>query len=123
MRTASSPAAENPDIRFSNRSLCVAMTARGSSPRSSATQVKEASRERNGLTPREQEVLTLLAQGHGTQAISNSLHISPKTVSTHAQRILVKLDVHSRGEVVAFAYREGLVPDTFAHALVAGSRL
>lgn len=61
------------------------------------------------LTPREREVLSLLAGGEGTKAISARLHISPKTVSTHVQRMLVKLDLHSRAEAVAFAYREGLV--------------
>jgi DNA-binding NarL/FixJ family response regulator len=61
------------------------------------------------LTPREREVLSLLANGEGTKAISARLHISPKTVSTHVQRMLIKLDLHSRAEAVAFAYREGLV--------------
>jgi DNA-binding NarL/FixJ family response regulator len=61
------------------------------------------------LTPREREVLSLLASGEGTKGISARLHISPKTVSTHVQRMLVKLDLHSRAEAVAFAYREGLV--------------
>jgi DNA-binding NarL/FixJ family response regulator len=61
------------------------------------------------LTPREREVLSLLASGEGTKAISARLHISPKTVSTHVQRMLIKLDLHSRAEAVAFAYREGLV--------------
>jgi DNA-binding NarL/FixJ family response regulator len=70
------------------------------------------------LTPRELEILTLLAQGLRTEAISGRLHISPKTVSTHVQRILAKLGVHSRAEAVAFAYREGLVEDVVAHTLV-----
>jgi DNA-binding NarL/FixJ family response regulator len=69
------------------------------------------------LTPREREVLSLLAQGLGTQAISERLFISPKTVSTHVQRILAKLALHSRAEAVAFAYREDLVGDFAAHGL------
>jgi len=71
------------------------------------------------LTPREHDVLDLLAQGFGTEAISDRLFISPKTVSTHVQRILAKLGVHSRAEAVAFAYREGLVDDVSAQALFA----
>jgi DNA-binding CsgD family transcriptional regulator len=39
---------------------------------------------------------------------SESLHISPKTVGTHMQRVLVKLDLHSRVEAVAYAYRADL---------------
>jgi DNA-binding NarL/FixJ family response regulator len=77
------------------------------------TPVDEGSR----LTPREREVLSLLAHGFGTQAISDRLYISPKTVSTHVQRMLAKLDLHSRGEAVAFAYRMGLVDDVSAHSL------
>ena len=70
------------------------------------------------LTPREREVLGLLAEGLDTGAIAETLYISPKTVGTHVQRILAKLDMHSRAEAVAFAYREGLVEDVSAHALV-----
>jgi DNA-binding NarL/FixJ family response regulator len=62
-----------------------------------------------GLTEREQQVLRLLAQGLTQAAICAELHISGKTVATHVQRILAKLDVHSRAEAVAFAYRHGLV--------------
>ena len=62
-------------------------------------------------------MLGLLAHGLGTGAISKRLYISPKTVSTHVQRILAKLDLHSRGEAVAFAYRKGLVADVSADAV------
>ena len=79
-------------------------------------------RQSNGaasrLTPRERDVLTLLADGLDTEAISTRLYISPKTVGTHVQRILTKLDVHSRAAAVAFAYREGLVEDVSAHGPV-----
>jgi DNA-binding NarL/FixJ family response regulator len=74
-------------------------------------------REVTRLTPREREVLSLLAEGLGTQAISDRLYISPKTVSTHVQRILAKLSLHSRAEAVAFAYREDLVGDVSAQGL------
>ena len=67
------------------------------------------------LTPRERDVLALLAQGLATAAISDELHLSPKTVGTHVQRILTKLDVHSRAGAVGVAYREGLIGDVSAH--------
>jgi two-component system nitrate/nitrite response regulator NarL len=71
------------------------------------------------LTRREQEVLSLLAEGLSQDAIANQLHISPKTVATHIQRILHKLRVHSRAEAVSFAFRQGLVsPDVAAHVFV-----
>jgi DNA-binding NarL/FixJ family response regulator len=71
---------------------------------------------RYGMTLREHEVLSLLARGLGTAAIARDLVISEKTVATHIQRILLKLGVHSRAEVVSLAYRQGLVSeDAIAH--------
>jgi len=61
------------------------------------------------LTSRENEVLRLLAQGLDQGAIARELSISPATVGTHIQRVLTKLDVHSRTQAVALAYRERLV--------------
>ena len=62
-----------------------------------------------GLTGREREVLSLLADGLSQRVISAELSISSKTTATHIQRILTKLDVHSRAAAVARAYRLGLV--------------
>jgi DNA-binding NarL/FixJ family response regulator len=61
------------------------------------------------LTPREQEILDLLAAGLDQRAIADRLVISPKTVATHIQRILGKLGVRSRAQAVAYAHRHGLV--------------
>jgi RNA polymerase sigma factor (sigma-70 family) len=72
----------------------------------------------SALTPREREVLGLLAEGLTQTEIAGRLVISPKTVATHIQRILGKLDVHSRAEAVSRAYRLGLVEDVAAHMFV-----
>jgi DNA-binding NarL/FixJ family response regulator len=61
------------------------------------------------LTPRELEVLDLLADGRSPQEISAGLFISAKTVSTHMEHIFTKLGVSSRAQAVALAYRDGLV--------------
>lgn len=61
------------------------------------------------LTPREQEILQLLAQGLSNSDITERLVVSPSTVRNHVQNILRKLDAHSRLEAVATAVREGLV--------------
>lgn len=61
------------------------------------------------LTPREHEVLGLLALGRAQKEIARELSISCKTVSTHIQHLLTKLESHSRAELVAHAYRQGLV--------------
>lgn len=62
------------------------------------------------LTRRELEILSLLAEGRHAAEIAASLVISPKTVSTHIDRILAKLGVRSRAQAVALAYRSELVP-------------
>jgi DNA-binding NarL/FixJ family response regulator len=62
----------------------------------------------SGLTPREREILAMLAEGLPAAAIARELVISPKTVATHIQRILLKLGVHSRAQAVAFAHAEGI---------------
>jgi DNA-binding NarL/FixJ family response regulator len=62
------------------------------------------------FTPREQEVLRLLAGGHDRAAIARVLFISPRTVGSHIQHLLTKLGVHSQAQVVAAAYREGAHP-------------
>jgi DNA-binding NarL/FixJ family response regulator len=59
----------------------------------------------DSLTKREHEVLDLLAQGHPQDEIARELVISPKTVSTHIQRILGKLEVRSRAQAVSVALR------------------
>lgn len=61
------------------------------------------------LTPREREVLDLLAQGASKEVIARRLFLSTNTVRNHIQSILSKLGAHSRLEAVATATREGLV--------------
>jgi DNA-binding NarL/FixJ family response regulator len=70
-----------------------------------------------GLSPREREILTLLAEGKTEKQIAAALVLSPKTVATHIQNLLRKLGVHSRAEAVAAAYRDGLAGEVRAHAL------
>ena len=62
-----------------------------------------------GLTRREREVLTLLAEGLPQREIARRLVITPKTVGSHIEHILEKLGAHSRTEAVAIAYRADLV--------------
>ncbi len=61
------------------------------------------------LTPRETEVLGLLASGNASQDVANELFISLTTVRTHIQNILRKLEVHSQLEAVALAFKRGLI--------------
>jgi two-component system response regulator DevR len=61
------------------------------------------------LTPRERQVLELLAEGDTKEVIASRLLVSTNTVRNHIQNILTKLDSHSRLEAVAAAAREGLL--------------
>jgi ATP/maltotriose-dependent transcriptional regulator MalT len=63
---------------------------------------------RFGLTPREREVLRLVAQGRTNREIAATLFVSHRTASTHVANILGKLAVSSRTEATAWAVREGL---------------
>jgi DNA-binding NarL/FixJ family response regulator len=60
------------------------------------------------LTPKEREVLQLLAEGKTTKEIAASLFLSPKTVDTHRQHIMDKLEIRSIAELTKYAIREGL---------------
>jgi DNA-binding NarL/FixJ family response regulator len=62
-----------------------------------------------GLSPREQDVLTLLATGKSNPEIARVLFIGSGTVKTHVSNILAKLDAASRTEAIAIAHREGLL--------------
>jgi len=61
------------------------------------------------LTPREQEVMRLLAEGLSTKEIAERLFISPKTVENHRANIMNKLGLHSTIELVRYAARLGLI--------------
>jgi two-component system response regulator NreC len=63
----------------------------------------------DGLTDREREVLTYLAEGTSNEEIAASLVISPKTVERHRENIMHKLNLHSRAELVRYAIRKGII--------------
>jgi two-component system response regulator NreC len=62
-----------------------------------------------GLTDREHEVLTHLAEGSSNEKIAAALVISPKTVERHRENIMRKLNLHSRSELVRYAIRKGII--------------
>lgn len=71
--------------------------------------VELTAEERDGLTPREVEVLKLVAAGLTTSAIADRLTVSAKTVQAHRANIMRKLDVHDRTGLVRYAIVNGMV--------------
>jgi DNA-binding NarL/FixJ family response regulator len=61
------------------------------------------------LTPRETEVVKLIAEGHSSQQIADLLGISLKTVDRHRTNLLEKLNMNDRVQVTRYAIRSGLV--------------
>ena len=72
------------------------------------TQTQDEPLMRPKLTDREREVLQLLAEGKGTKEIAADLFLSAKTVETHRQHLMDKLDMYTVAELTKFAIREGL---------------
>lgn len=65
--------------------------------------------KRKGLTPREREILQLLAEGKSNKEIADDLRISVKTAETHRTNMMRKLDVHCVADLVRYSIRMGLV--------------
>jgi DNA-binding NarL/FixJ family response regulator len=61
------------------------------------------------LTPRQREVLQLVAEGHSVKEIARVLHVSVKTVETHRAQLMERLDIHDVAGLVRYAIRVGLV--------------
>lgn len=77
--------------------------------RPAADQGAAADPDRVELTRREHQILRLIARGSSTQAVAETLHVSPATVRNHVQNLLGKLGVHSRLEAVAYAIQHRLL--------------
>ena len=63
----------------------------------------------DALTDREKQVLKLVAEGHSNKEVAEVLGISVKTAMSHRERVMEKLDVHNRTELVRFALRKGVI--------------
>jgi DNA-binding NarL/FixJ family response regulator len=61
------------------------------------------------LTPREKEIVQLVAEGHSHQEVGEILHISIRTVDTHCNNIMKKLDIHENAGLVTYAIKNGIV--------------
>ncbi|HEY5731657.1 MAG TPA: helix-turn-helix transcriptional regulator, partial [Anaerolineales bacterium] len=70
---------------------------------------EDAKEAMNGLTPREGEVLSLLAEGRTNDEIADLLVISVHTVARHRENLMGKLGLHNRSELVKYAIRKGLI--------------
>jgi DNA-binding NarL/FixJ family response regulator len=64
------------------------------------------------ITDREEQVLRLIAQGYSNKEIAGQLNISVKTVESHKAKVMEKLDLRSRAEMVRYALRQGWLQDS-----------
>ena len=61
------------------------------------------------LSPRQREILQLIAEGKSTRDIAESLHLSVKTIETHRAQLMERLDIHDTAGLVRYALRKGLI--------------
>ncbi len=71
---------------------------------------RELLRRFDALTPRERDVIVLVASGLGNDEIAARFHVSPFTVKTHAVRAMTKVGARDRAQLVSFTFRAGLYP-------------
>ena len=74
--------------------------------RGEKTQVDD---EPDRLTPREREVLQLIAEGHTSREIAKLLNLAVKTVQAHRNSLMQKLDLHDRGELIKYAIQKKII--------------
>ena len=65
--------------------------------------------EEEKITPRQREVLQLIAEGHPNREIASNLHISVKTVDNHRANLMGKLDLNSTADLIQYAIRVGII--------------
>ncbi len=63
----------------------------------------------DSLTEREREIFRLIAEGRTSREIADTLFITLKTVLNHRAKVMLKLDIHNRSELIKYAIRKGLV--------------
>lgn len=107
------------DSSFEELALAVRQVVLGRiyiSPALSAVMVREVRRRKPGLpavasptlTARERQLVQLFSEGYTTNEIAEQLHVSPKTVATHRENVLHKLQLRGMAELTRYALREGL---------------
>ncbi|MFJ5227120.1 AAA family ATPase [Streptomyces sp. NPDC088400] len=111
VRLGASPLAEEIARTAGRARISLAPAAGGRTAQAPGTPAQAADPARSlGLTPRERDVLRLVAAGRSNRRIAEELYISPKTASVHVSNILAKMGVSGRTEAAALAHRLQLFP-------------
>ena len=83
----------------------------GEAPGAAARGAHQARQPDSLLSPREREVLALVAQGRSNKEIAEALFVAPSTVKTHVTSLLTKLDADNRAQLATIAAQRGLLAD------------
>lgn len=75
-----------------------------------ADEPRQSGRSDDRLTPRQREILHLIARGYATREIAAQLHVSVKTVESHRAQLMQRLNIHDVAGLTRFAIRNGMVP-------------
>ncbi|MFD8964120.1 AAA family ATPase [Streptomyces sp. NPDC059568] len=110
-RLGARPLAEDIALVAGRARISLSAASDGAPERGALTEPGPDAARSLGLTPREQDVLRLVAAGHSNRRIAEELYISPKTASVHVSNILAKLGVSGRTEAAALSHRLQLFPD------------
>jgi two-component system response regulator NreC len=70
---------------------------------------QRANQRRSALTPREREVVKMIAEGNSAREIASLLGLSVKTIEAHRFNLMRKLDIHNRAQLVTYAIRKKIV--------------
>jgi DNA-binding NarL/FixJ family response regulator len=98
------------DLVFAVKTVAAGGTFLTSSLRAKLRELERAGHPAMALSPRERDVICMIAQGHSSKEIARRMGLSPRAVDTYRNRLMRKLDLHCFADVVRFAVMARIIP-------------